>query len=753
MSINSIPKTGSIGNAGSIKNIQGGGHIGGSSPIKQGSTPKFEGNLIGNSYNNLQEIGARITTLIGGVLGTDKEASDLLYQQAATLIDNPSQGIKDFANAALSTYNLAVDDFGSMPLGEMVGNVLTGAWKHPIDAFLDVTTLGQMAGVGKAVKALKKSKGKIIAERDILVKSAEQVTKENVRAGALAVDFENEIYKISKKYTPEQIGKSLQAIETIGFKNAPRELLNCMQDLTKANDTYKMYTASMGAEILDDVNFATRELISKQYGITFQDAGKIAKDTDLYKNVEQYVKDNQIKPMFHLSPDLIKDLTKMDSEDVIKSNLLERKFGTIDYETAGKDFYKKATDFIDKADAALISRSPQRINEKIKAYNKANGTDYKELNVDKSVISSKVLKEINNEMKKTMLGAGTYLGANIVTTTLSILNNFDLKAAIKTFKELPQYRKVKLSEAETPVVRTISKLNNAFYAPVAGVDKLLERISNKYIYNMGEDAWTLMQSTIPSRIAISNPVLNMIKNLIPFGQYPAAAAMEIGAWIKERPGKTFSLNQAQKQGEPLNIAVQEALGISPHTESALRKDENGNTVSRSTVVTPIQALNMFMFGQSGDAVQIPVITFINKLVSGQGDPHVIEVEGRKYRIDNEGNMTTDKGTFNIIPALSYAGRNMLGPVNFYNQVLVPILSDKYIKDDSRLTNKMINDTQYSNLSSNAKSKITDNAREKLAKKLVGTYEYNYYDPDKHTPRRVKMKVKKKYKARQELRRI
>ena len=167
------------------------------------------------------------------------------------------QGAKDLGDALLSTYNLAVDDFGKMPLGEMVGNVLTGAWKHPVEAFLDVATLGQLTGATKGISSLSKAR-KAAQSRDALVRIAEETTKENIKLGSISQDFVKEIDDITRKYDADTIARGMQAVETIGFRNAPKELLGVMNDLTKANDTYKMFTKMAGAEILDDVEFATR---------------------------------------------------------------------------------------------------------------------------------------------------------------------------------------------------------------------------------------------------------------------------------------------------------------------------------------------------------------------------------------------------------------------------------------------------------------------------------------------------------------
>lgn len=746
-SFSNVGSQGSFQGQGSFSNINSGSL---STQDKSGSTPQFEGNLIQNIGTNALEIGANITTLIGGLLGIDQQASDAIANQVITMIRDPKQGAKDLGDALLSTYNLAVDDFGKMPLGEMVGNVLTGAWKHPVEAFLDVATLGQLTGVTKGISSMSKAR-KAAQSRDALVRIAEETTKENIKLGSISQDFVREIDDIARKYNADTIARGMQAVETIGFKNAPRELLGVMQDLTKANDTYKMFTKMAGAEILDDVEFATRELIAKQYGISFEDAGKIKDNSKLYKDVEKYVVENDIRPLFHLKPDVHEKLTLDPDASTIQSSLLERKFGSIDYTTAGKDLLSKAEEFANKVDRTFIAKSGARINNKVREINKATGSNLKELNSSRGIINDRVLNELNGELKKVMLSSGTYLGANIITTTLSILNNFDLDAAIKTFKKLPKYKMIELAEAETPGIKLLSQFNNKLYRPIASVDRWLEQVATRYINEIGVDKYKLLQSTIPSRVVVTNPVLKAIKSLVPFGQYPSAAIQEVAANIAQKPGRTLALTQLEKTGGPINQQIQEESGIKVDPTKALRVNEQGQTIQRSTVVTPIQAANMFLLGTQGDAIQIPILTFIEKLVSGTGDPHVFEVEGKRYRIDNQGSIQTNKGSFNLLPSLAYAGRSLLGPVNFYNQVIVPIISDKYIKDDTKLFNRMVSDSQFSNLNSNAKMKVTENAREKLGKRVLGTYEYRYFDESKIS-RRVRQKVMRKQMTRQNIER-
>ena len=213
-SFSNVGSQGSFQGQGSFSNINSGSL---STQNKSGSTPQFEGNLIQNIGTNALEIGANITTLIGGLLGIDQQASDAIANQVITLIRDPKQGAKDLGDALLSTYNLAVDDFGKMPLGEMVGNVLTGAWKHPVEAFLDVATLGQLTGVTKGISSMSKAR-KAAQSRDTLVRFAEEATKENVKMGSISQDFVREIDDIARKYVEGNI------IVPQNFKQLKKEL-------------------------------------------------------------------------------------------------------------------------------------------------------------------------------------------------------------------------------------------------------------------------------------------------------------------------------------------------------------------------------------------------------------------------------------------------------------------------------------------------------------------------------------------------
>lgn len=695
-------------------------------PSNDNSNIKFEGTLYENAKDDLNSIGAGITTLLGGIFGYDPDARKALVDTFDAVAKDPTQ-MKMFGDALLSTYNLSIDDIGKMPLGEMVGNVITGAWKHPITALLDITSLTGALGV-KLPKALK-GKLKAIEDNDTRIRLAEEVTKDNINIANVGNDFIKQIQSIESKYSPITISKAMEAVETIGFKKAPKELLPAMQDLSKANDTYKQFTSMAGAKIYDDYDFAAKELLAKENYMPFEefDNPEFMK-TQSYKKALDYVKDNDIQPLFHLSP---KVYTSMDlSQGKTAVDLLKRKYGTIDYADAPKNLAKKAGDFVDKVTRSTTMDSASNLNKKIREYNKVNKTDIKEVGSSETIFNNRFLNELNSELKKTMLAGGTYLGANILSTTLSILNNFDVNAATKTFKNLPKFRMVELAEAESPILKYLSKVNNFLYRPVASVDRYIENVALEYIKNYGIDKAKFMQSAVPSRVVASNPVESAVKSFVPFGSYPLAATKEVIAHVQDRPLRTLAYNQIPKVGEAINVQVQENTpGVTEvDTTKAIRFDPRENKlIQRSTVVTPIQAANMFLLGQQGDAIQVPLITFLNKLISGKGDPNVFEVEGRQYKVQN-GEIKTEQGNFSLLPSLAYIGRQLLGPVQFYNQVVVPLMTDKYIRDEQQLFNQMVDDAQYSNLNARAQKKVTTQAREKLVKRLGGTYEYNYFEP-------------------------
>lgn len=706
----------------------------------------FEGNLIGNAAQNINEIGASIGTLAGATLGYDPEARKAMFNQFSSWFQNPV----NYVNDVLEPYNVSVDDFGKRPLGEIAGNVLAGAWKRPVTAFLDVAGLTGALGI-KLPKNLK-NKIPVIRDQDVRVKLAEEVARDNIKLANEGAEFAKQVQDITKKYKKRDIADAMNIIENVGIRNTPEYYRPVINDLVRANATYKSFVGRAGAKIYDDYDFAAKEYVAKRTKVPFSELdNKNFERTKTYKDTLAYVKENNIQPLFHLKPQVYLGMHTGDKK--ITTGLFQRAYGTIDYNTNVKNLAKNAEEFIDKVIRTKTLDSAESLNKKIYDYNTLNKTDVKPLADTDRFFSNKTLNEINRELKKTMLAGGIYLGANILSTTLSILNNWDLNAARYTIKNRPKFRLVDLNEAQTPGLRFISKVNNMFYRPIASVDRYIENFGRAYQTGLPEGMQKYSQSIVPSAVVPTNVLEQAVKTFIPFGSYPVAAYHELAANVAGRPYRTLAYNQAAKFGSQINQEAQEntpGLREVDPTKIVRYDPREQKLFQRSTVVTPIQAANMFILGQQGDAIQIPIVNFLNKLISGKGDPNVFTVNGRNYRIEN-GEIQTENGSYSLLPALKYAARNMLTPVQFYNTVITPLLTDKYIKDESLLFNKAVSDTQYANMSSDARKKVVTKSREKLGKRLLGTYEYNYFKP--YVSSRNRRNLLRQYRTRQELRRL
>lgn len=742
-SFNNVQTTNSMNSGASFSNIPG---------TKAEPEKDDKGNLIINAVEDVGNLIAGIGTIAEGILIPQSQARADLTGLIHKAVTNPGETAKELGDAFLSTYNLTIDELGKAPLGETVGNIMTGIWQHPVSAFLDIYPMySAIKGVTKGSKlASTLDKASDLERRAIF---AEQTVNENVKFSNQGQSFIREVEKIEKRYNPQTIATAMEAIETIGFKGSfSKEVRACMNDLSRANDTYKSLVAQLGGKeaIMDDIDFATQELMTRQSKIAFSKIGEDIKSSQTYQNLRQYVVDNDIRPLFHLSPKIAEDLAM----DGVESELFKRKYGTIDYKDAVKDLTGKAFERVDAMIQGKMSTSIDNINRKIEAFNKTlpeGKTPMKTLDKQATQgMTNKLLQEANSELKKVMLSTGTYLGANIIATTLSILNNFDGRAFVKTVQNLPKFRLVKLKAAETPILHQISQINNVFYRPAASVDRWLEAVASEYIANHPNPKTAqYMQSAIPTKIPTTSSIEGAMKALVPFGSYPAAALKELVATTGGRPYRALVTNELRKLGIEENKKIQEEqLGKVQDLSKQVRKDERdpNRTVQRSMIVTPLQAANMFLLGQQGDAVQIPIYQFINKLVSGAGDPNTFEIEGKSYKLDH-GKIRTSKGEFDLGPAIIYAARNVLSPVKVYNEVITPLYSDKYIKDDTKLLNQMVTDAQYANLGARSQHKVTDRARERLANKARGVYEYDYYNPrvSKRVQKKMRMKINERHK--------
>lgn len=756
----------------------------------QVGSANFKGNLVGNAWENLGEMSAGISSLARGIFVKDSEERRAMAQTWQVIKDDPKQA-KMFADAILSTYNTSLDDFGTKPLGEIVGNVVSGAWSHPIDTFLDVMTLGELTGAKAALRGITKNSANLKR-----VEIAANVTRDNLRTQKIGQDLIKATESVYSKFKVDDIAKTVEAMETIGLRNMPKELRPIAAELTRLNDTYKAFVGSHGAKLIDDAEFAAMNLMTREAGLTFAEAEKVAlKGTESFKDTLKYVKENDVRPFMHINPKIDYDAFQNLIDNPVETSIFKRAYGgKIDYNDMVTNAVEKTVDFVSKVTTDKVAKTIENINKQIKAYNKANpGNIIKELPKVSTGIGRNVLAELNSELKKVMLSGGIYLGANAITTTLTILNNFNFKAAAKTFKELPKWRLRKVAEATTPGLKSLSRANNIFYRPVASTDRWFEEIGINYIRNKAgvegaeylkklghkvsdnmsaddfaeiynklsdaekakydkylDDNFAKMQSMVPTYGTTTNQLEAAVKSIIPFGSYPVAAFKEILAKLRLQPKKMLIGNQLNKMGRLQNEELQQQeFGEVKDITKVLHTDDQEQIHNISTIVTPIQAMNMFMFGTNGDAVQIPILNFLNKLISGSGDSDVFEIDGESYRVEN-GMIETQNGKMSLIPALKYSARNLLSPVQVYNQVVAPLLTDKYVKKENTILNNAVNDSQYSNLSSNAQRKVVTNTRARLAKKVVGTYDYNYYDKNAYISKSTKRKIIRRLNTRKEL---
>ena len=406
---------------------------------------KLEGSLFGNVKRNTGEITAGITSLVGGVLGFDPEARQALMNLGTDLATNP-EGYKTLFNMLLSTYNTEIDDFGNLPLGTIVGNMVEGAWQHPVEAGLDIASLGVLSGVPKVVSKLTKNTkfGKSFKQAEEIGKRAElaaEVTKDNLDLNNYGRDLYRAATEIESKYSAKDIGRAMDFMENYGVKQAPKELKPVINDLSRMNDIYKQFAEKAGAQLYDDLDLAALTYMSNQAKIPFEwvDNPKI-RETDWYRESYEWAELTGMRPIFHINPKV--NIVDADDFKNVESNLLQRKYGNMAYFNAGENLAKKTAKYIDSVVRFKTSNSAKALNDKIDAYNKATNSNIQKLETGENFTGNRFIQELNAEMKKNMLGGGLYLASNIIGTTLAILNNWNGKALKATIKNFVTYQKV-----------------------------------------------------------------------------------------------------------------------------------------------------------------------------------------------------------------------------------------------------------------------------------------------------------------------
>ena len=227
----------------------------GMQPVEQapdlGQSIRGDGsNILKNAAANAAEIGTGLTyvgTHIPEVLGA---AGGYIQRNW----DNPLKVGKDIINAVGSPYNFNTEDIGKRSAGEIFQRALIGAYEHPVDAALDVLSLGG----GKLVTSiLGKTKAGQKAARAI-----------NYGAAKLGISPDTEIQRlvqagvdVTKQGIADDIRKAVKPLESSSIK-----------DMTAIDLAYAVQAAEEGIPVtgkLLEAKNALREL-SKNWDDVFK---------------------------------------------------------------------------------------------------------------------------------------------------------------------------------------------------------------------------------------------------------------------------------------------------------------------------------------------------------------------------------------------------------------------------------------------------------------------------------------------------
>lgn len=166
-------------------------------------------NLLKNVQANAAEIGTGLTNIIAH----PGETLETIGGYIGRNYKNPYKIAGDISDAMTSPYNFKLGDIGNKTLGEIVAGAAVGAYEHPVDAFLDATSLG----AGGVVK-------KVIGKTKAGQKAARAV--ENV-AAKTGFDFGGDINKavqggldVNKSTVQKDLIEATKPIQATTVRNA-----------------------------------------------------------------------------------------------------------------------------------------------------------------------------------------------------------------------------------------------------------------------------------------------------------------------------------------------------------------------------------------------------------------------------------------------------------------------------------------------------------------------------------------------------
>lgn len=166
-------------------------------------------NLLKNAQANAGEIGTGLTN----IMAHPAETLETIGGYIGRNYKNPYKIAGDISDAMTSPYNFKLGDIRNKTLGEIAAGAVVGAYEHPVDAFLDATSLG----VGGVVK-------KVITKTKAGQKAARAI--ENVAAKA-GLDFGGDINKaiqggldVNKSTVQKDLIEATKPIQVTTVRNA-----------------------------------------------------------------------------------------------------------------------------------------------------------------------------------------------------------------------------------------------------------------------------------------------------------------------------------------------------------------------------------------------------------------------------------------------------------------------------------------------------------------------------------------------------
>lgn len=146
-----------------LQSLQGGDVA----PDVGGSIRGSGNNFFKNAQANMAEIGTGIANIGLHPVETAQTIGSYLQRN----YKNPYKITGDVSDMVTSPYNFKLGDIGNKSIGEIVAGAAVGAYEHPIDAALDITSLGGWELLKTGLKATKAGQKALKATENLAAKA------------------------------------------------------------------------------------------------------------------------------------------------------------------------------------------------------------------------------------------------------------------------------------------------------------------------------------------------------------------------------------------------------------------------------------------------------------------------------------------------------------------------------------------------------------------------------------------------------